>query len=114
MHVQYLEIVTPDVAAACAIYASVHNVIFSEPNQILGNARTAKFASGGLLGIRAPMHAGEKPVVRPYILVGDIEAAVSAAVVVGAAVIVPPMKLAGYGTCAILHRDGIESGLWQL
>ncbi len=113
MHIRYLEIVTPDVDAACGLYAKVHGIAFSEPDPNLGNARTAKLANGGMLGIRAPMHAGERPVVRPYILVKDIEAAVAAAAAAGGDIIVPPMNLPGHGSCAILFRDGIESGLWQ-
>jgi hypothetical protein len=79
MKIQYLEIVTPDVEAVCATYAAAHRVSFSDPTPALGNARTAKLADGGLLGIRAPMHEAEKTVVRPYVLVDDIEAAVAAA-----------------------------------
>ena len=60
------------------------------------------------------MHDAEKPVVRPYILVEDIEATVAAAADSGAEIAVPPMKLAGHGTCAIVIQGGIESGLWQL
>jgi predicted enzyme related to lactoylglutathione lyase len=114
MKIQYLEIVTPDVEAACATYAAAHRVSFSDPTPALGNARTAKLADGGLLGIRAPMHEAEKTVVRPYVLVDDIEAAVAAADKAGAEIALPPMKLEGHGTCAIFIQDGIESGLWQV
>jgi hypothetical protein len=33
---------------------------------------------GGLIGVRAPLHESEAPVVRPYWLVADIEAALRA------------------------------------
>lgn len=69
---------------------------------------------GSLLGIRAPLHGGERPVVRPYVLVPDIVAAVSAAVELGADVAVPPMPLPGYGLCAIYFLGGNEFGLWQV
>lgn len=114
MHIQYLEIVTPDVEASCQLYSAMHGVTFSSPDQDLGNARTARLANGGLLGVRAPMHGGERPVVRPYMLVPDIEATVAAGAKSGAMVAVPPMKLGKHGTCAILIQNGIESGLWQL
>ncbi|MEX0612093.1 MAG: hypothetical protein WD229_08220 [Pirellulales bacterium] len=114
MHVQYLEIVTKDVETACTLYAKMHGVTFSAPDQNLGGARTARLANGGTLGIRAPMHAAEKAVVRPYILVKDIEATVAAAAGCGAEIALPPMEIAGHGTCAIVIQDGIESGLWQL
>jgi uncharacterized protein len=51
--------------------------------------------------------------VRPYILVENLEDAVTAASAAGAEIIVPPMELPGHGRCALLHQGGIESGLWQ-
>ena len=69
MRIHYLEIVTPDVDATCATYARLHGVKFSAPEAGLGNARTAPLPGGGLLGVRAPMHETEQPVVRPYLLV---------------------------------------------
>ncbi len=114
MRVHYLEIVTKDVDATCKLYSGVHGVTFGDADQSLGGARTAALAEGGMLGIRAPMHDGEKPVTRAYMLVEDIEAAVAAAKGAGAEIAVPPMQLPGHGTCAIYIQDGIEAGLWQL
>jgi len=114
MHIQYLEIVTPEVDAVCATYSQLHGVTFGEADQNLGGARTAKLANGGTLGVRAPMRDTEKPVVRPYILVEDIEASVAAAADSGAKVALPPMEIEGHGTCAIVIQGGIESGLWRL
>ncbi len=48
-----------------------------------------------MIGVRAPMHDAEKPVVRPYMLVENIEAIVAIAKQAGAVVAVPPMKLPG-------------------
>ena len=114
MTLHYLEIVTKDVDAVCATYAAALQVVFSEPIATLGGARTAPRAGGGLLGVRAPMHASEQPVVRPYALVDDIHAAVDTAVKAGGVLALPPMPLPGYGTCAIYFLGGIEHGLWQL
>lgn len=114
MQIQYLEIVTAEVDAVCATYSQLHGMTFGEGDPNLGGARTAKLASGGMLGIRAPMHAAEKPVVRPYILVEDIEATVAAAADAGAKIALQPMKLGDHGTCAIMIQGEIESGLWQL
>lgn len=114
MQLHYLEVVTKEVDAACELYSGVHGVTFGDADPSLGGARTAQMKEGGLLGIRAPMHAGEKPVARPYILVQDIETAVAAAKQAGAEIMVPPMKIPGHGTCAIYIQGGIESGLWQL
>jgi predicted enzyme related to lactoylglutathione lyase len=112
--VHYLEVVTTDVDAACKLYATMHGVTFGDVDQNLGGARTTRLADGGMIGVRAPMHDGEKPVTRAYVLVEDIEAAVAAAAASGAVIAVPPMEIAGHGTCAIYFQGGIEAGLWQL
>lgn len=114
MKVQYLEIVTPDVNETCKALAEAHSVKFSDPVAELGNARTADLKDGGRIGVRAPMRETEKPIVRPYILVDNIEAAVKAAEAAGAQLAMPPMKLPGQGTFAIYILGGIEHGLWQL
>lgn len=114
MQVQYLEIVTPDVDAVCATLAVIHGVSFSEPEAGLGNARTARLAGGGLVGVRAPMHETEEPVVRPYLLVDDIEAAAEAARAAGGEIAHPPMEIPGHGIFAIFIQGGIHHGLWQL
>ncbi|MEM8599232.1 MAG: hydroxylase [Bacteroidota bacterium] len=114
MTVHYLEIVTPEVEAVCAHYAAVHGVTFGDPVASLGGARTGSLAAGGLVGVRAPMHDAESPVVRPYVLVDDIEAAVAAAADGGGQIALPPMPLPGHGTCAIVILGGIDCGLWQV
>jgi predicted enzyme related to lactoylglutathione lyase len=114
MRVHYLEVVTTDVDAACKLYATMHGVTFGDVDQNLGGAPTTRLADGGMIGVRAPMHDGEKPVTRAYVLVEDIEAAVAAAAASGAVIAVPPMEIAGHGTCAIYFQGGIEAGLWQL
>lgn len=111
--VQYLEIVTPDVDALCKQYSEIHGVTFGDPIAEFGNARTAKLAGGGRIGIRAPMRATETPVVRPYTLVDDIDAAVAAASKAGAEVAVPPMSIPGQGKFAIVIQGGIERGFWE-
>src|SRR5688500_13631571 len=83
MRIQYLEIVTKDVDAVCAAYSAATGAQFSEPDAGLGNARTTALAGGGLLGVRAPLRDTEDPVVRPYGLVDDIEAALAAAAEAG-------------------------------
>ena len=114
MQVQYLEIVTTDVNSVCATYARLHGVSFSGPEAGLGGARTGPLPDGGLLGVRAPMHETEGPVVRPYILVDDIDAAVEAAEAVGGEIALPPMEIPGRGKCAIFIHGGVQHGLWQL
>ena len=114
LHVQYLEIVTPDVDETCDALAQAHGVIFSEPIPELGFARTADLKNGGRIGVRAPMRATESPIVRPYLLVDDINAAVEAAEIAGAVVALPPMPIPGQGTFSIYILGGIEHGLWQL
>ena len=113
MQIAYLEIVTPQVDAVCAAYASAHGLTFGEPVAELGHARTAPLPGDGKVGVRAPMHETEQPVVRPYWLVSDIEAAVAAAVEAGGEVAHPPLELPGQGTFAIIIQGGIQSGFWQ-
>lgn len=114
MQIQYLEIVTKDVDAVCAAYAAMNDVQFGEPDAGLGNARTAALKGGGLVGVRAPLRANEEPVVRPYWLVKDIEAAAAAVVQAGGRVAVPPMEIPGHGTFAIYLQGGNDHGLWQI
>jgi predicted enzyme related to lactoylglutathione lyase len=114
MRIQYLEIVTKEVDAVCAAYAAAIGVQFGEPDAGLGNARTAALSGGSLVGVRAPLHRSEEPVVRPYWLVNDIEAAVAGAVKAGGEVAHPPMKIPGHGTFAIYIQGGNHHGLWQL
>jgi len=114
MQVQYLEIVTKDVDAVCAPYSAACGARFGEPVAELGNARTATLVGGGLVGVRAPLREDEDPVVRPYWLVKDIEAAVAAIVQAGGEVAVPPMEIPGRGKFAIYLQAGNDHGLWQL
>ena len=112
--IQFLEIVTPDVDSACDLYSMMYGVTFGEANADLGGARTADLDGGGMIGVRAPLRDTETPVVRPYVLVDDISAAVSAAAEAGAEVAMMPTEITGYGQFAIVIHGGIESGLWQI
>ena len=112
--VQYLEIVTPEVEATCAMYEELHGLTFGEPEAPYGNARIAERADGGRIGVRAPMHAAEEPVVRAYLLVDDIGDAVEAAVEAGGELAVPPMEIQGRGRFAIFFQGGVQHALWQL
>jgi uncharacterized protein len=114
MKVQYLEIVTCEVDAVCAAYAATLHVQFSESDARLGGARIAPVDGGGLVGVRAPLRDDEDPVVRPYWLVPDINAALAAVVQAGGEIAVPPMEIPGYGTCAIYLQGGNDHGLWQV
>ena len=55
----------------------------------------------------------EEAVVRPYVLVEDIEAAVESARAAGAEIAVPPMEIPGRGRCAVYFLGGNQYGLWQ-
>jgi predicted enzyme related to lactoylglutathione lyase len=114
MKTHYLEIVTREVDAVCAAYASALGVQFGEPDAALGGARTASLADGGLAGVRAPLRDTEEPVVRPYWLVPDINAAADAVVQAGGQIAVAPMEIPGHGKFAIYLLGGNDHGLWQL
>lgn len=114
MQVQYLEIVTADVDATCTALEKLHGVRFGKPEAMLGNARTAKLNGGGRVGVRAPMRADEAPVVRPYVLVADIEASVKSAAAAGGEIAMPATEIPGHGKFAIYFQGGIQYGLWQL
>ena len=112
--VHYLEIVTPDVAAAADLYAKAYGWRFEAEAPELGNARTARLPNGTLCGIRAPMHETEQPVVRTYLRVADLDAAVKRAAELGATVALDRMEIPGRGTIAIYFLGGIQQGLWQV
>ena len=114
MLVQYLEIVSPDVDATCAALERVHGVSFGDAEAGLGNARTAALSNGGRIGVRAPMAEHESSVVRPYLLVDDIESAVKAAAAAGAEIAMSATEVPGHGTFAIYILGGVQHGLWQL
>ena len=114
MQVYYLEIVSNDVDAVCSTYAKSFGVEFSKPEMLLGNARTAALHGGGLIGVRAPLREDEEPVVRPYWLVDDIQAAVATVEKAGGEIALPPTEIAGRGTIAIYFLGNNQHGLWQL
>lgn len=114
MKVHYLEIVTPDVEAVCSVYQAGCGIRFGEPDAALGGARTAAMPEGGMVGVRAPLHETEVPVVRPYWLVEDIKAAVNAAEEAGAEIAHPPLEIPGKGTFAIYIQGDVQHGLWEL
>ena len=71
---------------------------------------TARRWTGGGTGA---LRETEEPIVRPYWLVDDIEAAVAAAVKAGGVIAHPPLKIPGHGTFAIYIQGGINHGFWQ-
>ena len=114
MKVHYLEIVASDVDAVCAGYEAALGVRFGSADPLLGGARTAPLADGGSVGVRGPLRDTEMPVVRPYWLVDDLEAALHAASKQGAVVALPPMEIPGKGRIAMYIQGGVDHGLWQV
>ena len=112
--VHYLEIVTPDVEAACHLYGEAYGWRFQNMGAELGNSFVATLPDGSLCGIRAPMHDQERPVVRTYLRVTDIDKAVEEAAGLGAEIALEPVDIPGHGKIAIYLFGGIEQGLWQL
>ena len=114
MQIHYLEIVTPDVDSTCATHAKLHHVTFGPAVPELGQARTAPFGSGGMIGVRAPMHEAEESVIRPYTKVADLEVAVATAANMGAEIALSSMDIPGRGKIAIYILGGVQHGLWQV
>ena len=113
MRVHYLEIVTPDVDATCAIHAAMHRLDFGPADPDLGHARVAESSDGCLVGVRSPLADHEAPIVRTYVEVEDIARAVAAAEEGGALVAYPPTRQGKRGTFAILIAGELQHGLWQ-
>lgn len=113
MAVGYLEIVTSDVDAACALNESLHGLSFGPKDEALGHARAAKMPVGTLIGIRQLLAAHEGPIVRTYLAVDEIDSAVKAAEERGAMIAYPPTKQGEHGTLAIVIQDDVQHGLWQ-
>jgi len=114
MKIHYLEIVSEDVDAVCAAYEAAHEIKFGSPDPLLGKARTAILPDGATVGVRGSMSDTEQPVVRPYWLVDDIDAALEAAIGKGAEVAHPPLEIPGRGKFAIYVQGMNHHGLWQL
>jgi uncharacterized protein len=108
----YIEVVTAEPAVVKDAYAAIHGLRF-EPVTELGNAFVAVLPNGCRWGVRAPMRDTEKPVVRTYVRVPDLDAATSVAASNGAVIALPPTELPGHGRIAIYILGGIEQGLWQ-
>ncbi len=114
MKVYYLEIVSHDVDAVCSTYEETNNVKFSEPDELLGGAKTCTLNDGSIVGVRKPLRDNEDPVVRPYWLVDDIDQAVSKVESMSGVIAVYPMEISGKGKFAIYIQGGNDHGLWQL
>ena len=112
--VHYLEIVTPDVKAACHLYSKAYGWQFQDMDPQLGSAFVAKLPDGSLCGIRAPMHPEERPIVRTYLRVTDIKMAVKGAAQLGAKILLENMEIPGHGIIAIYEHGGVQQGLWQV
>ena len=69
---------------------------------------------GSLCGIRTPLHEMEKPTVRVYVRVDDIEATIKRVEGTGAEIALEPVEIPGHGKIAIYVHGGIEQGLWQV
>lgn len=114
MELHYLEIVSLDTDSACKAYEAINNVNFSEPDPLLGGARTCTLTDGSIVGVRSPMRETEEPVVRPYWLVENIEQAVTDVEACGAQIARNPMEIPGKGKFAIYILGGHEQGFWEL
>ena len=109
----YVEVVTPDAAAARAFFEAAHGWRFEEAGAELGGSHVATLPGGARLAVRAPMRDTEKPLTRAYVRVADAKAAVERAEALGAKVGLPPTDLPGHGRIAIYFMGGVELGVWE-
>ncbi|MEM8615827.1 MAG: hydroxylase [Pseudomonadota bacterium] len=114
MQVYYLEIVTEDVDATCKGLSALHRVEFSLPEPALGGARLAKLADGGQVGVRAPLAEHDTPIVRPYLRVEDLNAAITTAEKAGAQILMRATEVPDHGRFALYTLGGHQYGLWQV
>ena len=114
MKIHYLEIVAADIDAVCRSYEAAHKVSFGQADDSLGGARTCTLPDGSIVGVRGPLSDMEVPVIRPYWLVEDIEAAVKEVEKKDAEILHPPLEIPGKGTFAIYNAGSIQQGFWQL
>jgi uncharacterized protein len=112
--IHYLEIVTPDVEAACQLYAKAYGWHFQPTGPELGQSFVAKLPGGSLCGIRAPLNPEEMPIVRTYLRVANIEAATKEAARLGGKILLEYMDIPGWGRISIYEFGGIQQGLWQV
>jgi predicted enzyme related to lactoylglutathione lyase len=113
MAVHYLEIISNDVDSLTGLYERMCALSFSPPDADLGQARVATQADGTLVGIRKPLAAHEKPMMRAYVAVEDIQEAAKKAEDSGATIAYGPTEQGQLGTFAIVVQCGVEHGLWQ-
>lgn len=111
--VHYLELVTPRAAETAAMMAEAYGWTFSAPIDELGGARVAMLPNGGRCGVRAPMHAQERPATRPYVRVKDLDLAVQRATEAGAQLALDRMDMGPLGRIAIWFHDGLEHAAWE-
>lgn len=110
----YVEMVSADVDAARRLCEKAYGWRFGEPDEALGGAYVATLPSGARFAIRTPMHEMETPLVRTYVRVADVDAAVRDAEALGAEVVLPPVALPENGRIAIFVVGEVEQGVWQL
>lgn len=65
------------------------------------------------MGIRKPLAAHERPIVRTYLAVADIQQAAKDAEQNGATLAYPPARQGQRGIFVIVIQGDVEHGLWQ-
>jgi uncharacterized protein len=111
--VHYVEIVTDSVDEQCATLEAVHGFTFGPAVAEMGMARIAEGSDGSLIGVRAPLAPHDMLIVRTYLSVADIHAALQTSEAKGAIIAYPATEQGNTGTWAIYILDGTQHGLWQ-
>ena len=110
----WVDLTTPDTAAAQSFYGSVFGWTTSDLGPEAGGYGMFQKDGANVAGVGPAQGEGQPPVWTSYISVVDAEATVARATVAGATIFVEPMQIMEAGHMALFaDPTGAVVGLWQ-
>jgi predicted enzyme related to lactoylglutathione lyase len=101
----WMELMTPDPAAAASFYSELFGWTVAAPNAAMGGYRVVNIGEAGIAGISAPMPGS--PAMPPqwggYVTVTHIDETAARCTALGGKLLVPPMDIPGVGRMAVLQ-----------
>jgi predicted enzyme related to lactoylglutathione lyase len=101
----WMELMTPDPAAAAAFYGELFGWKVAEPNAQMGGYRVVSIGDAGIAGISAPMPGS--PPMPPhwggYVTVTNVDQTAERCTALGGKVLVPAMDIPTVGRMAVLQ-----------